>query len=133
MKSQRPYLLRALYDWIIDSGEIPHLLVDATLPDVVVPTEYVNDGEIVLNIGPNAIRNLQLGDEWLMFSSRFGGKPFEIELPVASVKAIYARDNGAGMVFPEEQIDDVTEDSVQQDDESSDDDPDPPKPNLRLV
>ena len=102
MKPQRPYLLRALYDWIIDSDETPYVLVDATIKDVVVPLEYVEDGQIVLNMGPSAIRDLVLENEFVMFNSRFGGRAFEIVLPMQSVKAIYCKDTGEGMVFPAE-------------------------------
>ena len=102
MKSQRPYLLRALYDWIVDSEEVPYILVDATVPGVEVPNEHVKDGQIVLNIGPNAVRDLQLGDEWVMFSSRFNGRVFEVQLPMSGIKAIYARGTGDGLAFPEE-------------------------------
>ncbi|MFT7651676.1 MAG: stringent starvation protein B [Candidatus Azotimanducaceae bacterium] len=104
MKPQRPYLLRAIYEWIQDSGEIPYLLVDANVPDVVVPIEHVEDGQIVLNIGGNAVRDLALGDEFVMFSSRFDGRAMELSLPIASIKAIYCKDSGEGMVFPEESL-----------------------------
>ena len=109
MKSQRPYLLRALYDWIVDSDETPYVLVDASIADVVVPTEFVEDGQIVLNMGPNAVRDLVLENDFVMFNSRFAGRAFEIILPMASIKAIYCKDSGEGMVFPEE---DITPDAV---------------------
>ena len=102
MKPQRPYLLRALYEWIVDSGEVPYVLVDATVADVAVPTEHIKDGQIVLNIGPNAVRDLSLGDEYVMCSGRFDGRVFEICLPMLSIKAIYCKDTAQGMVFPEE-------------------------------
>ena len=102
MKAQRPYLLRALYEWIVDSGEVPYVLVDATVADVAVPAEHVKDGQIVLNIGPNAVRDLSLGDEYVMCSGRFDGRVFEICLPMLSIKAIYCKDTAQGMVFPEE-------------------------------
>lgn len=110
MRPQRPYLLRALYDWIVDSGEVPYVLVDATVADVAVPNEHVKDGQIVLNIGPNAVRDLSLGDDYVMCSGRFDGKVFEICLPMLSIKAIYCKDTAQGMVFPEEN----TEQSAQQ-------------------
>ena len=103
MNPQRPYLLRALYQWIVDSDEVPYLLVDATVDGVQVPSEHVQDGQIVLNIGANAIRDLSLGDEFAMFSSRFNGAAMEIVLPMASIRAIYCKDSGEGMVFPEEE------------------------------
>ena len=95
--------MRALYDWIVDSDEIPHLLIDATVEGVEVPAEHVRDGQIVLNVGPNAVRDLQLGDEYVMFSGRFSGVAMNIALPMASIRAIYARDSAQGMVFPDEE------------------------------
>ncbi|MEM7096887.1 MAG: ClpXP protease specificity-enhancing factor SspB [Pseudomonadota bacterium] len=102
MKPQRPYLLRALYDWIVDSGEVPYILVDATVDGVVVPTEHIQDGKIVLNIGPNAIRDLHIGDDYVMCNGRFDGRVFELCMPMLSVNAIYSKDTAQGMVFPEE-------------------------------
>ena len=103
MKPQRPYLLRALYDWIIDSDEVPHVLVDASVEGVQVPAEHVQNGQIVLNLGPNAVRDLIIAEEHVMCSGRFGGRHFDLYLPMASVRAIYAKDTGEGMVFPEEE------------------------------
>lgn len=102
MKSQRPYLLRAIYDWIQDSGEVPYLLVDASVDGVVVPPEHIQDNQIVLNVSSTAVRDLNLGDEFVMFSSRFNGLAMEIVLPVHSIKAIYCRDSGEGMAFTED-------------------------------
>lgn len=104
MKSQRPYLLRALYDWIVDSEEVPYVLVDATAEGVEVPLDHVQDGQIVLNMGPNAVRDLHIGDDYVMFGSRFDGRHFDIVLPMPSVRAIYCKDSGEGMVFPEETL-----------------------------
>ena len=104
MKSQRPYLLRALYDWIVDSDEVPYVLVDATAEGVEVPIDHVQDGQIVLNMGPNAVRDLHIGDDYVMFGSRFDGRHFDIVLPMPSVRAIYCKDSGEGMVFPEETL-----------------------------
>ena len=104
MKSQRPYLLRALYDWIVDSDEVPYVLVDATGEGVEVPIDHVQDGQIVLNMGPNAVRDLHIGDDYVMFGSRFDGRHFDIVLPMPSVRAIYCKDSGEGMVFPEETL-----------------------------
>lgn len=102
MNSNRPYLLRALYEWIVDNRCTPHIIVDAERPGVVVPDGYVKDGEIVLNISPDAVRELELGNEWLSFNGRFGGRPTDVEVPVAAVKAVFARENHRGMVFPAE-------------------------------
>lgn len=104
MKSQRPYLLRALYNWIVDSGEIPYLLVDAAGPEVQVPLDHVEDGQIILNIGANAVLELHIGDEYAMFGSRFDGRHYDIVLPMDSIRAIYCKDSGEGMVFPDETL-----------------------------
>jgi stringent starvation protein B len=102
VKPQRPYLLRALYDWILDSDETPYIVVDATLDGVRVPAEHVDDGKIVLNISPNAVRELEMHNDYVACSSRFAGKDFPIYLPIASVKAIYCKDRGLGMAFDDE-------------------------------
>ncbi|MEM7080219.1 MAG: ClpXP protease specificity-enhancing factor SspB [Pseudomonadota bacterium] len=104
MKAQRPYLLRALYQWLLDSDEIPYVLIDAQVEGVQVPEEHIQDGQIVLNIGPSAVRDLVLEDQFVMCSSRFSGRQFELILPMTSVRAIYGKDSGQGMVFPEEAI-----------------------------
>lgn len=102
MKSQRPYLLRALYEWIVDSEEVPYLLVDANVDGVEVPKEHVQDGQIVLNVGPSAVKDLHVGEDYMMLGSRFNGRHFDIVLPMMAIKAIYCKDSGEGMVFPEE-------------------------------
>ncbi len=102
MTSNRPYLIRALYEWIADNGLTPHLLVNAELAGVDVPAQYVHEGRIVLNIGAAAVQSLRLGNDLLEFSARFGGAPLWIHLPPLAVMAIYARENGQGMVFGEE-------------------------------
>ena len=97
--STRPYLIRAIYEWCTDNGFTPYLAVrvDKT---VQVPREYVNDGEIVLNVSYDATSGLQMGNEFIEFKARFGGKPREIMVPVERVLAIYARESGQGMSFP---------------------------------
>lgn len=97
--STKPYLVRALYDWCVDHGFTPYLavFVDA---NVTVPMEYVKNDEIVLNIGPEACQKIQLDNDWISFTARFGGVPKEIFVPVSHVMAIYARENGQGMSFP---------------------------------
>src|SRR5688500_9692630 len=102
MNSSRPYLIRAIYQWIVDNGTTPHLLVDASLAGVRVPREYVENEKIILNIGPMAAHGLQLGNEQVDFSARFAGKSCHVSVPVQAVLAIYARENGQGMVFNEE-------------------------------
>lgn len=103
--STRPYLIRAIYEWCTDNGFTPYLAVrvDKT---VQVPREYVNDGEIVLNVSYDATSGLQMGNEFVEFKARFGGKPREIMVPVERVLAIYARESGQGMSFPV--VDDTT-------------------------
>jgi stringent starvation protein B len=97
--STKPYLIRALFEWCEDHGFTPYLavMVDHT---VQVPSEYVNNGEIVLNISTDATSGLQLGNDWIEFKARFAGVPREISVPVGKVIAIYARENGQGMSFP---------------------------------
>ena len=99
IRSRRPYLIRALYQWMVDSGLTPYLLVGVDSEAVQVPANYVTDGKIVLNLAPAAIRDLDIGDSSLSFSGRFGGQPFPVRLPVDNVLAIYAKENGEGMMF----------------------------------
>ncbi|MDW8479299.1 MAG: ClpXP protease specificity-enhancing factor [Xanthomonadales bacterium] len=102
MTPSRPYLLRALYDWISDNGLTPHIVVDATVPGVEVPAFAVRDGKVVLNIALRAVDQLDLGNERLSFLARFGGVSHAVSIPVAAVTAIYARENGVGMAFAAE-------------------------------
>lgn len=102
MTPRRPYLLRAFYDWLLDNQLTPHLVVDVMRPDVQVPMEFARDGQIVLNIAPRAVGNLQLGDDEVTFNARFGGVPRQVLVPMAAVLAIYARENGAGTLFEPE-------------------------------
>ncbi len=97
--STRPYLIRALYEWCTDNGLTPYVAVRVD-ESVQVPREYVKDGEIVLNISYDATSSLQLGNDFIEFKARFGGKPRDIMVPVGRVIAIYARENGQGMAFP---------------------------------
>lgn len=101
-KPKRPYLLRALYDWIVDSDLTPYLLAVVESDAVQVPQEYVSEGKIVLNVSPMAIRDLDLGLDAVTFSGRFGGRPFPVQIPMASVQAIYAKETGEGMMFEPE-------------------------------
>lgn len=102
MTPRRPYLVRAFYDWLVDNDLTPHLVVDATLPGVKVPMEFVSDGQIVLNIAPRAVGNLELGNEAISFNARFSGRPHSVIVPLYAVLAIYARENGAGTMFEPE-------------------------------
>ncbi|MBA5762248.1 ClpXP protease specificity-enhancing factor [Vibrio sp. 404] len=103
MTPRRPYLLRAFYEWLVDNDLTPHLVVAATLPGVRVPQEFVQDGQIILNVAPRAVGNLQLGDDEVTFSARFSGRPHTVIVPLYAVQAIYARENGAGTMFDEEE------------------------------
>lgn len=137
MKSQRPYLLRALYDWIVDSDCTPHLLVDAQFPGVIVPSEVVQDGRVVLNVAPRAVQAFIIADDYIGFDCRFGGRPATVEFPPEAVLALYAKENGAGMAFepvspedaPGEGASDATADTSREGangDDPGDDDPRPP-------
>jgi stringent starvation protein B len=125
MTSLKPYLIRSIYDWIIDNDLTPHLLVDAENKHAILPLQFIEDGKIVLNIRPQAIQGLTLGNEEIQFDARFSGKPMHIVTPVAAVMAIYAKENGKGMIFDQE-------------DEESDKTPPPEnkppaRPTLRVV
>lgn len=110
LSPRRPYLLRAFYEWLLDNQLTPHLVVDVTLPGVHVPMEYARDGQIVLNIAPRAVGNLELSNTEVQFNARFGGVPRQVSVPMAAVLAIYARENGAGTMFePEASYDDGVE------------------------
>ena len=102
MSPNRPYLLRAFFDWIVDNDCTPHIIVDAHHPMVAVPQEFVKDGQIVLNIAPRAVTNLSLDGDDVQFSARFNGMPVDIYVPIAGVLGIYAQENGQGMVFDKE-------------------------------
>jgi stringent starvation protein B len=125
MTSLKPYLIRSIYEWITDNDLTPHLLVDASNSDAILPQQYIEDGKIVLNIRPEAVQGLSLGNEKIQFNARFSGKPMHIVTPIVAVLAIYAKENGKGMIFD-------------QDDEDSDKTPPPEhkppsRPNLRIV
>jgi stringent starvation protein B len=118
MTSNRPYLIRALYEWLVDNELTPYLLVDADQPQVEVPREFVEGGRIVLNVNPRAISDLELGNDWISFSARFRGVLEHVLLPPAAVLGIYAKENGQGMLFPTEEPSG----------EQPEDEPEPPKP-----
>ena len=106
MTSSRPYLIRALYEWIVDNDFTPHIFVDAQGFGVEVPQQYVNkDGQIVLNIAPRAVVSLELGNKAVSFNARFGGIPTDVYVPCYAVLGIYARENGQGMMFDNDQTD----------------------------
>jgi len=103
MTSSRPYLIRALYEWIVDNNCTPHVLVNALAAGVSVPQQHVKDGQIVLNVAPTAIANFFVDNTLMQFDARFSGVPTRIVVPMFAVLGIYARENGQGMIFePEE-------------------------------
>jgi len=104
MTPSRPYFIRAVYEWILDNQLTPYLLVNASYPLVQVPNEFVSEGKIILNLTPSAIRNLHMGNDEVEFSARFGGKARSLHVPVGSILAIYAKENGKGMFFDEDEI-----------------------------
>lgn len=102
MLSKRPYLVRALYDWTVDQGHVPILVVDATVSGVKVPVDFVENGQIHLNIGPSAVRHFSMDRAGVGFEARFGGKPELIFVPMRAILGIYDRDEGSGAQFPPE-------------------------------
>jgi stringent starvation protein B len=96
--STRPYLIRAIYEWCVDSGLTPYLAVRVN-GQTEVPTAYVKEGEIVLNLSASAVRNLELGNEYITCNGRFGGTPYDIIVPIVAVIGIFAKENGQGLVF----------------------------------
>ncbi len=113
MTPTKPYFIRALYDWIVDNACTPYLLVNTADSRCVVPTQFIRDGAIVLNLAPAAVKGLELGGEFIMFSARFSGVSQEITVPVTAVRAIYAKENGRGLAFEDEAVDsaEVTSDT----------------------
>jgi len=152
---KRPYLLRAFYEWIVDNGMTPHIMVDARSPQVKVPRQFVKDGSIVLNVSMTAANNLMMDNDQVTFNARFGGKAMSIWLPMWSVMAIYSRETQDGLHFPVEEYPEtaaqaapeaavprpslasvagtaVTESDADSGDESGqEDEPPPPKPTKR--
>lgn len=110
--SLRPYLLRAHHEWMSDNGLTPHLVVNATLPDVEVPWAFVKDGTIVLNVSLRAVRDLHLGNEHIAFSARFSGSPHQVFVPMEAVRGLVARDYAMGITFPDEVLSADSEEPV---------------------
>lgn len=137
MLSTTPYLIRAIYDWCLDAGFTPYLLVLVD-KDTVVPSAYVKEGEIVLNLSPTATKHLQIEPETITFSARFSGQAQDIYIPIRAVRGIYARENGRGMFF-EVADNDTPNDAIgiqrqEMDISSIKNNPDKPKkPSLKLV
>ncbi|MEO9654743.1 ClpXP protease specificity-enhancing factor [Marinomonas sp.] len=122
MLAKRSYLLSAAYSWVSDNDMTPYLLVDATHEQAVLPMEFVKDGQIVLNVSMSAVRHLIMDKEAVSFEARFGGKPMQVYVPIAAALALYAKENGDGFVFPEEEFEPTPEPV----------DPQPPKKGFTL-
>ncbi len=122
MSSSRPYLVRALNEWIVDNGLTPYIVCNAGYPGVEVPQHYVENGKIVLNISPQAVQGLSMNNDETTFSARFGGVETFVRVPMLAIMAIYARENGQGMVFVDEGGQPPPEPE-----------PEPRKPSLKLV
>jgi len=127
MTSNRPYLLRALYEWIVDNRLTPHILVEAGVAGVEVPDQAVQKGKVILNIDEAAVRELELGNDLLSFKARFSGKEYGVSVPIDAVLAIYAKENGQGMMFAQE------EDDPPPADPDSGPDIKPARPHLKIV
>jgi len=108
MTSSRPYLIRAIHDWIGDNDLTPYILVNAESPDAVLPLQFVENGKIVLNISATAISGLHIDNDWLLFSARFNGQAMDISIPITAILAIYAKENGQGMVLDRDEEGDET-------------------------
>jgi len=122
MKTLRPYLIRGVYEWLVDNDQTPYLLVGANHPGVVVPMSSVSDGKVILNIGPTAVQGLLLGNDLIEFSARFSGAPMAVVVPINAALAVYSKETGKGMVFEEE----APEDPLPPEEK-------PDKPSLRVV
>lgn len=133
MLSTRPYLVRAIYEWCVDAGFTPHILVQVD-EHTRVPAGHVKDGQIVLNVGSNAVRDLAIDNDWIMFSARFSGVSQEIAVPMNRIAAIFARENGQGMHFDVQEATEA-ETLVTELDTPEDQPPEPPKgrPQLKVV
>lgn len=125
MTSLKPYLIRSIYEWILDNELTPHLLVDAEFEGTVLPDSFIEDGKIVLNIKPQAIQGLTLGNEVIEFNARFAGKAMHIVVPIKAIMAIYAKENGKGMIFDRDEEADTPEPPPEK--------PAPTRPKLRVV
>lgn len=131
----RPYLARAIYEWICDNQLTPYLLVDATQPNTTVPVQYVKDGQIVLNIAPHAVHQFQMSNDAITFSARFGGVSQNLYVPLAAVMGVYARENGQGLFFDPNEYDNISEEHNQEQNTISSSEPEPEKkkPSLRIL
>lgn len=130
----RPYLTRAMYEWICDNQLTPYILVDATQPATMVPEQFIQDGQIVLNILPSAVYGLNISNDAITFSARFGGVSRDIYIPISALLGIYARENSQGLFFdPNEYEHTQTEENDLKSDNQEKDQPPKKKPSLRLL
>ena len=127
-RSKRPYLIRAMHEWMADNGHTPHIVVDASVDGVCVPAEHVKDGKIILNISETAAHNLKLVNDSVSFRARFSGDPFDVWVPMRSVLGIYARETGQGMIFSHDSENPEPPTRVDDDSEST-----RSRPHLRVV
>ncbi len=104
LSSRRPYLLRAMHEWLTDNTQTPHLVVDAGVDGVQVPRQYVRDGKIVLNVSYEATSGLLMKNDWVSFGARFGGVAHEVRVPMRAILGIYSRESGQGMVFSDDDL-----------------------------
>ena len=131
----RPYLARAIYEWICDNNLTPHLLVDATQPNTMVPEQFIQEGQIVLNLAPHAVHKLNMSNNIITFSARFGGVSRDIYIPLNAVIGIYARENGQGLFFDPNEYEDIQipEDTLKSTTQAEETKPPKKKPSLRLL
>lgn len=136
LTSRRPYLIRAIYDWILDNDLTPHMLVAADAEGVEVPSQFVTEeGKITVNISPSAVHGLDLGTDYISFSARFSGRPCNVLVPPGAVLALYARENGEGMLFGEVETPDPPPDDAppMNEGDSDSDEPEKKRPHLKVV
>lgn len=129
----RPYLVRAIYEWICDNNLTPYLLVDATKPNTMVPEQFIQDGQIVLNIVPHAVHALQISNQAITFSARFAGVSRDIYVPIAAALGIYARENGQGLFFEPNEYDDIQNNQDEVISEAQELEQPKKKPSLRIL
>jgi len=130
MTSSKPYLIRGLYEWLLDNQATPYILADASGDGVMIPRGIATDGKVVLNLAPSAIQNLEMTNDYVSFSARFNGVAQDIYCPIASILAIYARENGEGMMFNQELGNTTESDSA---DESAGQAKPPGRPGLKVI
>lgn len=133
VRSRRPYLLRAMHEWISDSDQTPHIVVDASLQGVEVPRQYVQGGKIILNVSNSATSNLSLGNDLVRFRARFGAVTHDVMVPIAAVLGIYARETGQGMIFSEADAPPPAPPTAPSETPSSSPEPKRAKPTLKVV